>query len=77
MDRAGSAHVHAASVLRSRQVQEVAQDPEQGHLRIRFDPALAAIDRQSECGHGLTAIGAGKVHAGLMEMERGVEANRW
>ena len=51
MHRAGAAHADAAAVLGARQVEVVAQDPEQRHPRFDIDFVDAAIDVEREHRH--------------------------
>jgi len=52
MDRARTANAHAATVLCSRQVQQVPQDPQQRHLRIGINTMAVSINGDDKRRHG-------------------------
>src|ERR1700704_2263498 len=51
MDRAGAAGSNPASVFGSGEVQQIAQHPKQGHLRIGTKSALSSVDSENEVRH--------------------------
>jgi hypothetical protein len=51
MNRTGAANGNAAAVFGSSQLQQVTQDPKQGHIRFRIDCARTAVDFKGELGH--------------------------
>src|SRR5271167_827495 len=49
--RARAAHSHPAAVFRSRETQQVSQDPQQRHLRIGIDAMPGAVHEKSKDRH--------------------------
>src|SRR5215472_12183028 len=58
MNGTSAAHAYAAAVLGSGHLQQVAQNPQQGHICFRVYGKRTSVDVKSESGHQTTSLAA-------------------